>query len=328
MPTAEREVAPSAAPVCPACGDSSPAAAVESVPGYELLRCAACSLVFSDPMRSPGAAWYDEAYRLRHFAIDDRVRGYFRWTVREVLALSRPEAPVRRVLDVGCGEGVFVAYARRRGLEAFGLDFSGSAVAVGRAQFGNRWIHVGGFEALAPTGLPTSFDLITAFEVIEHVESPASFLAQVRERLAPGGLVAVCVPNRDGWPITQFNDYPPHHLTRWNLQTLGSFLERNGFIVERIALTSRLNSLNTFYCYLSRSLVYRLFGMHVKGLNLPPPASPPPTGASSLARRLLSLLRPRHVRDAVMWIPTLLTAPALIWWFKGCNVMAIARRRS
>lgn len=95
------------------------------------------------------------------------------------------------VLDLGCGTGAWLARLQQHGFrkvlgvdrdtEAFGLDGTDYIELDLDTNFGDE--------------IPMSFDVITAIEVIEHVESPACFLREARKLINPGGLMVVATPN-------------------------------------------------------------------------------------------------------------------------------------
>jgi len=127
----------------------------------------------------------------------------------------------RRVLDVGCG----AAY----GAEMMAIAGATSVVGVDRAE--------AVLEAARPTmpadvtlvhgdarALPFadgSFDLVTVFELIEHVDEPEAVLAELSRVLAPGGIALVSTPNRDAYPPGN-----PHHVHEYTPGELASALER------------------------------------------------------------------------------------------------------
>ena len=97
----------------------------------------------------------------------------------------------REVLDVGCGLGQFVEVANRSGWIAEGLEVSKGAVNFARRQ----GFPVQDQDFLSGEIEPDSFDLVTLFEVIEHVPNPAEFLHRAGEVVRPGGLVYLTTPN-------------------------------------------------------------------------------------------------------------------------------------
>jgi len=97
----------------------------------------------------------------------------------------------REVLDVGCGLGQFVQVANRIGWKAEGLELSKEAVDFARRQ----GVAVRELDFLSEEIKPNSYDLVTLFEVVEHVPNPSEFLHRAGEVVRPGGLVYLTTPN-------------------------------------------------------------------------------------------------------------------------------------
>ncbi len=98
-----------------------------------------------------------------------------------------------RLLDVGCANGVFPWIASQRGWQAEGVEVSPFAAQWGRKQFGVT-IHQGKIEDL-PAG--ESYDLITLWDVLEHLPDPAGVLSECNERLKPEGILAILTPDSE-----------------------------------------------------------------------------------------------------------------------------------
>jgi SAM-dependent methyltransferase len=97
------------------------------------------------------------------------------------------------ILDMGCGTGLFLSVARRRGWEPYGIDSSVDATAHARDHFGlDPWIQ--DFEEFTAEG--RTFDVITGWDIIEHTRKPVAVLETMRRCLAPGGIVALSTPNQ------------------------------------------------------------------------------------------------------------------------------------
>ena len=134
----------------------------------------------------------------------------------------------REVLDVGCGLGQFVDVANRCGWIAEGLELSREAVDFACRQ----GLAVQELDFLSAVIKPNSYDLVTLFEVIEHVPNPAEFLYRTGEVVRPGGLVYLTTPNfasldrfllgRD-WKIIH-----REHLTYFTPRTLLALVKKTG----------------------------------------------------------------------------------------------------
>jgi SAM-dependent methyltransferase len=168
--------------------------------------CQACGLVFLWPLASEaeiraifaqlytsGEGLVPELRSYFGFCFDDApsnplVQQYEHW-----LARVERFRPPGRLLDIGCGTGLFLAVARRRGWTPFGIDDSADATRWAREHFGLR-VETDDFERF-PWGDET-FDVVTMWDIVEHARHPVELLAAVRRRLAPHGIVALATPNQ------------------------------------------------------------------------------------------------------------------------------------
>jgi len=224
---------------CPVCQAQVEPRLQERKGPFTLYLCPLCEVIFAHPLRNPGSSWYEEDVetRVRLLVASARKPEEMLREPHHRFLRDRPAAG-GALLDVGCAEGGFLAVAQRH-YRVAGLDFNPQAIALARERFGLQHTYVMTLEefrqARAEMGFAAGFDVITAFDVLEHVDAPRPFLAMVRELLAPGGWLAINEPNRDRRPnLREPWDYPPHHLTRWNKRSLANFLEGNGFSVAKM----------------------------------------------------------------------------------------------
>jgi len=106
----------------------------------------------------------------------------------------------RRVLDVGCGGGILAESMAQRGAEVTGIDLSGPALEVARLHARESGLEIEyreiGVEALADAE-PTSRDIVTCMELLEHVPDPASVVAACARLCRPGGTLVFSTINRN-----------------------------------------------------------------------------------------------------------------------------------
>jgi 2-polyprenyl-3-methyl-5-hydroxy-6-metoxy-1,4-benzoquinol methylase len=137
---------------------------------------------------------YDDAYRRWAAGQGPRVHD-LDWRLanlpwRQRILLRRIPVRGRRVLDYGCGDGVFAAALARAGAGVTAFDVSGAALEQARAYA----VHVPGLEIAAAEPPPRRFDVVFCTEVLEHVEDDRTFAVRVAERARPGGLVVGTTP--------------------------------------------------------------------------------------------------------------------------------------
>ncbi|HEX7820536.1 MAG TPA: bifunctional 2-polyprenyl-6-hydroxyphenol methylase/3-demethylubiquinol 3-O-methyltransferase UbiG [Sphingobium sp.] len=102
----------------------------------------------------------------------------------------------KRVLDVGCGAGLLCEPLARLGADVTGIDATPANIDVARAHAGKSGLAIdyraGSVEHMADQ----PYDLVTCMEVIEHVEDPGLFIAQLARMVRPHGLLILSTPNR------------------------------------------------------------------------------------------------------------------------------------
>jgi len=222
---------------CPLCGSGEPKAFIRDWKDYKLYDCPACGAGFCLPFKAPGAAYYagnTDVYPHRAAeTTDPRTSEY-----DECLSFLQA-APLksRRLLDVGCGAGGFLNRARGLGFEVSGLDFNKARLEAIRSQLGIQSLYCGSLEDFAQSHPTERFDVVAMFQILEHLDDPARWVRAAASLLSPGGFFIVCVPDRDRTfdpfrgPGMDEIDNPPHHLTRWSVAALKTFVENQSLKV-------------------------------------------------------------------------------------------------
>jgi 2-polyprenyl-3-methyl-5-hydroxy-6-metoxy-1,4-benzoquinol methylase len=147
--------------------------------------------------------------------------------------LPTPQPGRDRLLDVGCGNGAFLARARQLGWKVQGLEFDLQAAAVAKAQGIDVWV---GDYHHAP--FPVEFfDTITCHQVIEHVHDINSFIVFLASLLKPEGRIWLGTPNFASISRKLFGPdwrhlHPPQHLHIFSAQALLSTLRSHGLKVQ------------------------------------------------------------------------------------------------
>ena len=142
-----------------------------------------------------------------------------------------------RLLDIGCGNGVFLARALKCGWEVHGIEPDPQAARM--AEKISKNVHQIAFESFAT---PLRFDAITASHVIEHVYEPLSFAKHALSLLNPGGTFWISTPNAGSighwWFKAAWRGLePPRHLSIFSAGALVRTLQRAGF--ESVTLHRR-----------------------------------------------------------------------------------------
>jgi 2-polyprenyl-3-methyl-5-hydroxy-6-metoxy-1,4-benzoquinol methylase len=193
-----------------------------------LFECTECGFGRFDPA-VPGTAKFYQAIATEDYYNTDK------WEFACAAADLRASGS-KRILDVGCGSGIFLEYLKENvpGVDLFGFDLNGEILkqlaSRGFSVLPNKPDH---FEdALAGKA---RFDAISMLQVLEHASDPIAFLNTFLPLLRPGGLLILTTPNAAG-PIWRFPDalteLPPHHLTRWTEKCFRALLPVLGLTIH------------------------------------------------------------------------------------------------
>ena len=219
-------------------------------------------------------------------AYADLYRRHWWWRVRERVLLEKirellgNRAHHARILDVGCGAGLFFD-----ALEQFGRVEGIESDPIAVAQSG-RWrgrIHVGEVETFA-SGEP--FDIILALDVVEHVPNPAIMLRHAARLLASNGWMVITTPAFN-WLWTS-HDRLNHHVKRYTAREMRTLIRDAG-----------LHPIDTQYLFQSlivpKLLVRTMEALHPVGPSVP--TTPP----APLNRALETWFRTEHAIAG--WLP-------------------------
>lgn len=211
-----------------------------------LVRCRSCSLHYVSPRLRPDLilAGYEGATD-ENFVSQavQRERTFARCLDR--IAKDAPP-PGKRVLDVGAACGSFLAEARRRGYETFGCEPSDWMCRFAREHYGLDIEPGTIFDVQREKG---SLDLLSMWDVLEHTTDPTAVLRRAHELLAPGGTLAISVPDYGSWAARGMGQrwvfLLTVHLYYFTRTTLAALLRRCGF--EPLRFRPHLQTLEMGY---------------------------------------------------------------------------------
>lgn len=235
---------------CDLCGSSDFFEVYTRPDGLKAVECPACGLCFLNPMpnRDSIRKLYKKGY---HDLTADRNRTSSTGTenhlddehVQNLLKPKRKRAQMvaghvdlmhKRCLEIGCATGEFSYVLSEMGALPVGIDLGEDAVEIARRRYPGLAVHCCDIEGLP---MDQAFDVILAFEVIEHVLSPDRFFAEVRKRLALNGLFVLSTPNygcakRLGHGHWVGLNEILEHIFFLEFRTLAKYGEKHGMDVE------------------------------------------------------------------------------------------------
>lgn len=201
---------------------------------HHLVQCGNCGFVFAGSI--PGTDTllrHYEGYGRKNYLSPITVKRY-----EELLTIFERFRKNNRLLDVGCGIGYFLVVAKAKNWEVHGTEFTDDAIRICREKgltVQQGMLQTGNYE-------PSSFDVITTFEVIEHINNPKEEVRKFHSLLRKGGIVYVTTPNfqslsrlllREKWNVIAY----PEHLSYYTQATLTRLFTEAGFSLLNLRTT-------------------------------------------------------------------------------------------
>jgi len=192
------------------------------------VKCKDCHLIYMNPLEKVSKT--NEYYCKAKNTHAPTVRDSFLRTAQSQLRLIKRYASGTNLLDVGCAQGFFLFHASKAGYSAKGIEISQDAVAYARKEFGLD-VESKPFEEVRFA--ENHFDVVTLWQVLEHVPYPLMMLKEVHRILKPGGLLVVSTPNIGGIPAKilrqRWWDIKRLHINQFATKTLMDVLRNAGF---------------------------------------------------------------------------------------------------
>jgi 2-polyprenyl-3-methyl-5-hydroxy-6-metoxy-1,4-benzoquinol methylase len=158
------------------------------------------------------------------------IRESYLKTAKSQVRLIQKYATGKNLLDIGCAQGFFLYNASRAGYTTKGIEISQDAAQYAIREFGLD-IEAKPFEELR---FPENcFDVVTLWQVLEHVPYPLTVLKEAHRILKPEGLLVVSTPNIEGIPAKilrkRWWDIKRLHINQFSTKTLTDILKNAGF---------------------------------------------------------------------------------------------------
>ena len=234
---------------CLFCPPGTPVRERFSDPPFAVVECTGCGLVFVSPRVS--ADRLPDVYGERYWQSPEaKAYGYAdyrgeeanwrRTYARRARVLDGRLSPGARILDVGCAAGYFCELMRERGFDVRGVELSAPMAAEARARLGAERVHLG---TIFDTPYEdASFDLVTFWDVVEHLPDPIAALREARLLLKPEGLLLIETQNVESRFARLMGRRWQHfkqveHLWHFSPATAGRLLDAGGF--APVSLTAK-----------------------------------------------------------------------------------------
>lgn len=201
-----------------------------SVDNYNSIQCERCDLVYSSPMHPGDDRFYDWITKHTSYYPEER------WEWKEVISRIKISSNIRKMhlLEIGCGYGEFlISLQKYDNIKAIGIDTTGSSIKECRLKGVDAYCAT--IESLLNKNNYLKYDCITSFHCLEHVSDPKKFVKNMLSLLEPNGKIYLSTPYSPmSFESTWYDplNYPPHHLTRWNIKAYEELASQLGLGVN------------------------------------------------------------------------------------------------
>ena len=221
---------------CPSCNSKNKSTVCKK-DGLRIVKCKNCELIFVSPTFD--YEHYINLYKKTEYQkitkkLSEKSHNYRRkrFGIERINILNKflKKNKKHSVLEIGSSTGFFIEEARNVGWKTLGLELNPSAVSFAQ----KRGLNVQNKDFLK-TKFNEKFDIICAFDVLEHLIDPKKIIEKAYKNLKKGGLLFVYVPNWQSASRLLLGEknshfiWPTHHLTYFTPNTLKSFFEKNKF---------------------------------------------------------------------------------------------------
>jgi SAM-dependent methyltransferase len=221
---------------------------------FNVVECAECGLGFVNPRPAPSetAKYYPSSF----YEYFDHERNYHlrRYTAEAKFLPEIGSGEERLLLDLGCANGDFPRFMRKRGWNVEGVEVSENSKKITDFK-----VYKQDFKDIAVN--EPHYDAITAWAVLEHVHNPMAYFRKAAQVLKAGGIFAFLVTNFESVSSRcLFLEDIPRHLYFFTESTIRKYLSISGFDLIKRDYSNQIYSMhpiNFLRCYLYRYILRR-----------------------------------------------------------------------
>ncbi|MBT3721641.1 class I SAM-dependent methyltransferase [archaeon] len=226
-------------------------------------KCENCNLIFLENYKEDRKHIYGENYMVwgQEFKKNEKQiilskRESFSLQLSFLKTYIKPQG--KKLLDIGTGKGYLLDVAKKQGYNCYGLDISKYATKI--AKKNHKKIFTG--DLFSAKYKSNYFDVITATDLLEHIENPHEFVKEVRRILKPGGYFFVITPNTDSFTRKilgkKWYQYKYEHIIYYNKSSIKELFEKYDFKIQEISLNKKRFNFAYYSVYFRK---YSLLGL-------------------------------------------------------------------
>lgn len=209
---------------------------------FQILECPHCCLLFTDPRPDAhviGRYYQSEKYYSHQEKINGLVPRLYSIVKSINLKTKYREATkgikCGKILDIGCGIGDFLFKAKQKGWSVTGIEPEDKARKIAEAKLKKTVLKPSDIQNLPDA----SFDLITMWHVLEHVDDLQAEITQLQRLLKTNGRLVVAVPNFESYDADYYKDKwaawdVPRHLNHFCIRSMKDIFQEKGFCLSQV----------------------------------------------------------------------------------------------
>lgn len=236
---------------CPVCGSSEQRVLFRKS-GGEYVTCTKCAMVFLNPVfkNSYLEEYYGQNNDVQSEIVEIDSDFYRALYIRGINSFSKGYESPGRILDVGCSAGSFLDIARSLGWETFGLELNKTEVEYSRKK-GHFVLN----DTIEKAKFDLKFDVITLWDVFEHIKDGAAFLRSAQRLLKDGGGVFIQTPSTSSLAARILQEKCNvfdglEHVNLYSQKSISDLAAKTGFYVESYeTVISEIGVMNNYLQY-------------------------------------------------------------------------------